>query len=379
MTEREQARFNQTVVALVSKINQRIDDAFANISLSGGGGGGGGGVSPNLLINGGFRVASRGAGPFTNATLWKNDDDSYQLDGCIFLANGSNTCDISQVADADFVSGYKIRLNTKTANRRFGILLPIESQDIQGIRKSGKASVQFKVKCTGVSMSNVRAYLLSWNSTADAITSDVISAWNAAGADPSFVANWTAENAATNIAITTSTALQKIENIAVDTAGVTNLALLLMLDDTDATVGDYLEFGDVKIENGIACTDYVSRPIEQDINMCARFLPYFNGTGATNPLGFGNAISTTLTFHNFFYCTPSRIPCTGLIVESLVPWKVSNGVGTGVAVTAITWNNSSLTTTNLSGTVVAGLIAGQGSLMYSNPTVSRIWFTGAEL
>ena len=155
------------------------------------------GSNANVLANGGFRVAQRGAGPFNSTTAPANNDDTYLLDGCILLSDGNDIVDVSQVADTDFVSGYKIRLDVETANKRFGVLLPVENRNIQEIRKSGKASVQFKVKCTGTSMSNVRAYLLAWNSTADTITSDVISAWGSAGADPTFAGNWTAENAST--------------------------------------------------------------------------------------------------------------------------------------------------------------------------------------
>lgn len=250
---------------------------------------------PNLLPNGGFPVAQRGAGPFTSTSTFVNNDDSYLLDGCIFLANGSDTCDVSRVADTDFVSGYKIRLDVETANRRFGILLPVQNLDIQTVRHSQKASLQFKVKCTGTSMSNVRAYLLSWSGTSDTITSDVISAWGSAGADPTFVANWTAENVASNLAITTTIATKKIENITVDTASVTNLAVLIIVDDTDATVGDFLEIGDIKLEEGSFCTNYRNELFDNDFLRCLRRLEVRNG--ATN-LNFapGFAESTSVAF-----------------------------------------------------------------------------------
>ena len=226
----------------------------------------------NLLHNGGFQVAQRGDGPFTSVTAIVNNDDSYLLDGCIFLANGADTCDVSRVADTDFVSGWKIRLDVETGNRRFGVLLPVEKALIQKCRYTGKASVQFKAKRTGMSLANVRAYLLSWNSTANAITSDVISAWGSAGGDPTFVANWTAENAASNLAVGTTVATYKIENIAVDTSGVTNLALLIISDPTTTTVGDFLDIGDVQVEEGAVATDYEHRPMQIDEKLCKRYL-----------------------------------------------------------------------------------------------------------
>lgn len=260
----------------------------------------GGGTNPNVLINGGMRVAQRGAGPFTSASLFVNNDDTYLIDGSVFLADGADTCDVSQVADTDFVSGYKIRLDVETANRRFGILLPVENRDIQTIRKTGTASLQFKVKCTGTSMSNVRAYLLAWNSTADTITSDVISAWGSAGADPTFVANWTAENTASNLAITTTIATHQIQNITVDTANVTNLAVLIIVDDTDATVGDFLEIGDVKLEHGSSCTDYVNPSYDDELSRCRRlFESVTMSTGQSIAAGLADSTSVGLCFYNY--------------------------------------------------------------------------------
>jgi hypothetical protein len=244
-----------------------LEDIIAN--------GGGGSVQAgfrNILHNGGFQVAQRGAGPFTSASTYVNSDDRYLLDGCILLSDGNDIVDVSQASDADFVSGQCCAADVETANKKFGFLLPIESRDIQAIRKSGKASVQFKAKVTGSSIANIRAHLLAWSSTADAITSDVVSAWNAAGSNPTFVTNWTAENVGSNLAVTTTIATFVIEDIDVDTSGVTNLALFIHIDDTDATVGDFLKIGDVQVEEGAVAGAYEHRPVGYDLRACQRFV-----------------------------------------------------------------------------------------------------------
>lgn len=248
----------------------------------------------NILYNGGFQTAQRGDGPFTSASDFVNNDDSYLLDGCIFLANGSDTCDVSRVQDDDFASGYKIRLDVETANRRFGIFFPVESFNMRGVKYSGKASFQFKVKCTGTSISNVRAYLLSWNGTIDTITSDPISAWGSAGANPTFAASWTAENTASNLPVSTSIALKKIENVDVDTSGAVNLGILIIVDDTDASVGDFLEIGDVQLEEGETCSNF-EPPDPQDTYLrCLRYFEIMNlssSSASYPPLGI--ALTTT--------------------------------------------------------------------------------------
>lgn len=301
-----------------------------------------GGVGKNILPNGGFRVAQRGAGPFTSATLFPNNDDVYLLDGCIILSDGNDIVDVSQVADTDFVSGYKIRLDVETANKRFGILLPVETRDIQTIRKSGVASLQFKVKCTGTSMSNVRASLLAWSSTADTITSDVISAWGAAGANPTLAANWTAENTAANLSISTTIATKTIENIAVDTASLTNLAVMIMVDDTDATVGDYLEIGDVKLENGATATAYENPPFADELQRCQRYfqksysLDVVPGTvtAVSAPYSFQNSTYPTITV---FYPVWLRIPATPTVYGPLAGAAGKMRIDAGdVAATVVT-------------------------------------------
>lgn len=258
------------------------------------------GVGKNILPNGGMQVAQRGAGPFTSASLFPNNDDVYLLDGCVILSDGNDIVDVSQVADTDFESGYKIRLDVETANKRFGILLPVENKDIQNIRHSQVASLQFKVKCTGTSMSNVRASLLSWSSTADTITSDVISAWGAAGANPTLAANWTAENTASNLSISTTIATKTIENITVDTASLTNLAVLIIVDDTDATVGDYLEIGDVKLEDGGSATNFVADDYGTALAKCRRtFEAITHASGQSSMAGLADSTSVGLCFYPY--------------------------------------------------------------------------------
>ncbi len=321
-------------------------------SSGGSGGSSGGGVGKNLLTNGGMRVAQRGAGPFTSATLFPNNDDVFLIDGCVLLSNGNDTVDVSRVADTDFVSGYKIRLDVETANKRFGLLFPIENKDIQQIRHTGKASLQFKAKCTGSSMSNVRAYLLAWDSTADVITSDVISAWGSAGADPTFATNWTAENTASNLAVTTTIAQKEIANIVVDTASVANLAVLIIVDDTDATIGDYLEIGDVKLEAGEVCTTFEVEDYATALAKCRRNFEGVTFASANNNMA-GLAENTSVMIGFFSYKVSKRVPVHTFTVGSALSDFTIRYTGAGTTVvTAFTMVNSGLesATHSLTGT-----------------------------
>lgn len=311
-------------------------------------------MSNNVLANGGFRVSQR-ATTFTSATTFVNNDDSYLLDATVLLSDGNDIVDVSQVADTDFVSGFKIRLDVETANKRFGILLPVGNKNIQDIRKSGKASLQFKAKCTGTSMSNVRASVLAWSSTADTITSDVISAWNTAGNNPTLVSNWTAENTAANIAVTTTVALNKIENITVDTASVTNLAVLIIVDDTDATVGDFLEIGDVKLENGIFCSDFVNKEANAEILECSRRLSFYSlASGNVVGSGYAGGAGTTAIVGLTTPVPMATTPAVAIAIPAAGDFTVRANGGSNVAtVVALTAYKNNIATITFTATATA--------------------------
>ncbi len=303
----------------------------------------------NILPNGGFQVAQRGAGPFTSATAFVNNDDAYLLDGCIFLANGSDTCDVSQVADDDFVSGYKIRMDVETANRRFGILLPVENKDIQAIVRSGLASFQFKMKRSGNSVANVRAYLLEWRGTADAITSDVISSWGTAGNNPTLVANWYINNTASNIPFSgTSTTTHEIEGVAVSILA-TNLAVFLMIDDTDATVLDYIEFGDIKLEEGAVCTPFENDLYTEALEKCRRhFEAVTMASGQSIAAGLADSTSVGLVFFN--YKVAKRVAAHTFSYSALSDFTLRY-TGSGVTVvTAFSYGSNGLEGATLTAT-----------------------------
>src|SRR5262249_19049351 len=124
----------------------------------------------------------------------------------------------------------------------------------------------------------------------------VVSNWQSAGTNITPVANWTAENTGSNLAISTTIATYEIENIAVDTASVKNIGLFIHVDDTDATIGDFIEIGDVQIECGPKCTAYEDRAQSIDTQLSLRTFRRIcdaGGSALNDIAGFGMAYSTT--------------------------------------------------------------------------------------
>ena len=147
-------------------------------------------------------------------------------------------------------------------------------------------SVSFQAKTTTDKViENLRVAVLSWDCTADTVTSDVVSDWAAEGTNPTFAANWTAENTASNKAITTSWATYKVEGISIDTASMANIAVFIWVDDTDAAVDDELFITQVKLELGDTATTYQPRSYGEELALCQRY--YQKMTGGTAYTRFG--------------------------------------------------------------------------------------------
>ena len=207
----------------------------------------------NLLDNGNFRFAQRGdsgSAIFTAATSPANNNKNYLLDRWALLSDGNDAVDISQETDIPNNRGLSLKhLVTATNDKKFGQIQIIKnavSQDLQ----DKKVSLAFWAKTTTAKLiNNVRAAVLSWDGTADTVT-DPISAWGASGANPTLSANWTAENVATDLALTTSWQQFKIENIDLDTSGIKNIAVFIWTDDTTTTATDEMFLAEASLNIG---------------------------------------------------------------------------------------------------------------------------------
>lgn len=230
-----------------------------------------GGLFRNALVNGNFDVWQRGTS-FTAATVPANNDDTYLPDRWILLSDGNDIVDVSRestVIPAE--STYSLKCEVETANKKFGWLQIIEAAD--AIKFAGKTvSLSFQARTTTDKLiENLRAAVISWSSTADVVTSDVVSAWNAEGADPTLAANWTYENTPSNLALSTAFQTFTIEGISVDTASMKNLAVFIWVDDTDAAVDDLLYLGQVQICAGDIAVPYQPRSYAEETVRCKRY------------------------------------------------------------------------------------------------------------
>jgi len=305
----------------------------------------------NLLVNGQGEHAQRGASgsaSFTSATTPANSDDTYLIDRWILLSDGDDIVDVTQETGGG-VSGKEpyIRLDVETAEKKFGLLQIIENKNCKSVL-GGTASLSVEIKVTDATkLSDIRAVVLAWDSTADSVTSDIVDAWNAEGTRPTLVANWTAENTDSDLGVTTSWVRYEIENISIDTASAANIGVLIYQNNvaTNDTAGKFLEITNIQLEKGSVATDFEYRDVGLELALCKRrFCKSYDqnvvpGTADTDGMvgyGFTDVASSDYTgiTTERFLTTMAGTPSVTLYDEAGDSGKVTMPAGDGITGTA---------------------------------------------
>ncbi|MCG3176880.1 MAG: hypothetical protein MOGMAGMI_01844 [Candidatus Omnitrophica bacterium] len=217
----------------------------------------------NAIVNSCFDVAQLGT-TFTSATTPANNDDTYLLDMWNLISDGNDAVDVSQESsEVPEGATYSLKLDVETS-KRFGIVQFLEFVDAKKF-KGKRVSISFAVKSANIAA--IRAAVLSWGSTADSITSDIVSSW---AATPTWAANWTAENTPEDLTVTSDWSIVKIENIYIDSATVNNLALAIWLPNEE-TVTDVIYISKVQMNEGEYAFDHQARPFIDEVRLCERF------------------------------------------------------------------------------------------------------------
>jgi len=276
-------------------------------------------VLKNRLLNGSFNIAQRG----TSFTSGANNDDTYNLDRWYVLSDGNDAVDITQTTTVPTGAKYSIGLDVETANKKFGIAQIIENVNCyDAIGGNVTLSFQAKVSAT-TKLDNVKCAVIAWSGTADTVTSDIISAWEAEGTNPTLIANATYENTPANLNVTTSWATYSV-TANVDTASTANIIVFIWSDVTDTTAGDFLHITNAQLEIGTSATPFERRLYGQELDLCQRYYE-IHATG-------GNS-----TLYRWYGGTGTEV-CT------IFPMKVTKRVSPTISGGSITQGNCSGTT-----------------------------------
>ena len=330
----------------------------------------------NRLINGNMAVAQRG----TSFTASNNNDDAYTLDRWYILSDTNDVIDVTRATDVPTNGLYSIGLDVETVNKKFGIAQIIEQQNSIGLI-GNTVTLSFKAKVSSTTkLDNVKAAIVAWSGTADAVTSDIISAWGVEGTNPTLIANATYENTPANLGVTTSWASYSI-TAAVDTASTKNILVFIWSDVTDTTLGDFLYVTDVQLEAGSTATGFqtATGTIQGELAACQRY--YWNVTNAQyNTIGWGTAFSASQA--NFLIQHPV-VMRNAPSIDQTTGTNYYNFQSAGVdrrfnSFTIVSGGYTSITSTTFYVTGLSGMTAGYvGSLF--NDNASARFSLSAEL
>jgi len=258
-------------------------------------------VLKNRLVNGSFNIAQRG----TSFVSGANNDDTYNLDRWYVLSDGNDAVDITQTTTVPTGAKYSIGLDVETVNKKFGIAQIIENVNCyDAIGGNVTLSFQAKVSAT-TKLDNVKCAVIAWSGTEDTVTSDIISAWEAEGTNPTLIANATYENTPANLNVTTSWATYSV-TANVDTASTANIIVFIWSDVTDTTLGDFLYITNAQLEIGETATPFERQMYGQQLALCQRYYYQWDTTSANNFLMFAMGVGTTALYGDVKFPTTMR-------------------------------------------------------------------------
>ena len=334
----------------------------------------------NHIINGAMMVAQRGTS-FTSTTSPLNSDDTFLLDRWILLSDGNDIVDVTQATEAPTNGLNSIGLDVETVDKKFGILQVLERKNCVGlIGNTVTLSAQLKVT-NATRLDKIKMAIISWSSTADAVTSDIISAWGVDGTNPTLVANWTYENTPADLGVTTSWARYSV-TAAVDTASTANIGVFIWSDNvTDTDLGDFLYVTDVQLEIGSVPTTFERRPVGTELALCQRY--YFRSTSPGDigsPFALGMCISTTTADGLNTFPVTMRIPPTAVEQSGTAThYRLVHGASASTCSAVPSFNAATTSMGRFRFTVASGLTAGDAAILASEATTSAFIGWSAEL
>ena len=224
----------------------------------------------NKIINGNFAANQRSelfTASYTDGTPITNSDDTYLFDRWKLLSDGNNIVDVHSygrtMGSRDFggnsgpawmptETSFAMAMDVETANTKFGQAQFIESMNCNDLRgRVCTLSWKARVRNSQTSTS-IKAAVIGWFGTSDTITSDIISAWNDEGTDPTLVSNAEYLNEPFNILLNGTMQTYTI-NVSIPD-GIKNVIVFIWNDmsngDVGTTAGDFIFLSDVQLERG---------------------------------------------------------------------------------------------------------------------------------
>ena len=269
----------------------------------------------NKIMNGNFAANQRAAlftTSYTDSTPITNADDTYLFDRWKLLSDGDNIVDVHSygrtMGSRDFSTnssppwmpaetGFAMAMDVETANKKFGQAQFIESMNCNDLRGQ-TCTLSWKARAeVGQTSTSIKAAVIGWFGTSDTITSDIISAWNSEGTDPTLVANAEYLNVPSNILLNSTMKTYSLKvNVPV---GIKNVIVFIWNDmsdgDVGSTVGDFIFLSDVQVERGeFENPRFQNETYDATITKCQRY-DFQSGRSAEQFTIVGSGLINTAT------------------------------------------------------------------------------------
>ena len=329
----------------------------------------------NRIINGGMNIAQRGTS-FTS-TSSANNDDTYVLDRFYILSDGNDIIDVTQTTTVPTGAQFSIGLDVETVNKKFGIAQIIENANCFDVI-GGNVTLSFQAKVSSTTkLDNVKCAIVAWSGTADTVTSDIISAWNVEGTNPTLIANATYENTPANLNVTTSFATYSV-TANVDTASTSNIIVFIWSDVTDTTLGDFLYITGVQLEKGSTATSFDYRPYGTELALCQRYYQKMSTDSRAMSNGYNTSTTAgryTKPFIVAMRTAPTALETTGTAAN----YRILHAATATACSIVPAFAGASQYEIEVTGTVASGLTAGQGSALAAAASTNAYLAWSAEL
>ena len=343
----------------------------------------------NKIINGNFAANQRAAlftASYTDGTPITNSDDTYLFDRWKLLSDGNNIVDVHSygrtMGSRDFggnsgpawmptETSFAMAMDVETANTKFGQAQFIESMNCNDLRgRVCTLSWKARVRTTQTSTS-IKAAVIGWFGTSDTITSDIISAWNDEGTDPTLVTNAEYLNEPFNILLNGTMQTYTI-NVSIPT-GIKNVIVFIWNDmsngDVGTTAGDFIFLSDVQLERGeFNNPRFQNETYDKTLRKCQRYY-WQSGRSVANYTVVASGVinSATLAWFQIPYLQTMR--AGGTVSKNGTVYVFDGGVSKAISDIdgALYANPDShwFRTTHATGTT-----QGRGAQIYTNNTTA---------
>lgn len=310
----------------------------------------------NYIINGGAQVAQRGATAVVNGSiLYGGCDRIWAYPAGFTTATGT----IQQYSGASTKTGFAqgtVLTTTGSGALYFGTRL--EAKDVFPL--NGKT-----VTFSFLAYHNKGSSLSVYPSVYKANSVDNFSAL-------------TGIQVGTPATVPSGTPTVVTQTVTLTASDASNgLLLQMQFDAVGAVTAKDFWVGNLQLEEGSVATSFKIRPYQQELALCQRYLPAFNGP---NEFAFGNANTTSGGYVFYTFLVPPRVPPTGVLTSAVSGFTVGEfGIVSSTCTSLTFYHASERTASLLSAGTGTPYTIGRPLTVWGNVGTAQVLFTGSEL